>query len=273
MSHLNLTVHLVNPDKKTRRMLLLGGFLLVLALNRAHIRAAIWTPNESETSLSNSDKESGFLPILETSYLPPFPAEKTKLRSLSTSQFIYREAEVQEAEKMVSLPDGRTVPVDQVPLRLVIPSLSVNSPVVIASLGTTQFDGGLAYQWLAPDYAAAGWHYSSALLGETGNTVINGHHNAYGEVFRDLVNLEVGEDIFIKSRSGDYHYVVEEVLIIREKYESAEVQRENARWIGSTTDERLTLVTCWPYESNSSRLLVIARPFTFSNPSGQQDIP
>jgi sortase A len=35
---------------------------------------------------------------------------------------------------------------------------------------------------------------------------------------------------------------------------------ENARWIEPTEDERLTLVSCWPYETNAYRLVVVARP-------------
>jgi len=38
------------------------------------------------------------------------------------------------------------------------------------------------------------------------------------------------------------------------------VRRQNARWIAPTTDERLTLVTCWPYTGNSHRLIIVAKP-------------
>jgi sortase A len=40
------------------------------------------------------------------------------------------------------------------------------------------------------------------------------------------------------------------------------VRRKNAQWIMPTGDERLTLVTCWPYEwpGNSHRVIVVARP-------------
>ena len=42
--------------------------------------------------------------------------------------------------------------------------------------------------------------------------------------------------------------------------EPLDVRQANARWILPTTDERVTLITCWPYESNSHRLVVIALP-------------
>jgi len=38
------------------------------------------------------------------------------------------------------------------------------------------------------------------------------------------------------------------------------VRQENARWIAPTDDERLTLVTCWPYTNNTHRVVVVAKP-------------
>ena len=38
------------------------------------------------------------------------------------------------------------------------------------------------------------------------------------------------------------------------------VRRANAQWIAPTDDERLTLVTCWPYISNTHRLIIVAKP-------------
>lgn len=35
---------------------------------------------------------------------------------------------------------------------------------------------------------------------------------------------------------------------------------ENAQFMAQTDDERLTLITCWPYETNTHRLILIARP-------------
>ena len=200
MSHLNTTIHLIRPDKKTWLMLLLGGSLLVFALSRGFIQAAAWISPEFEIAARyTSGQESGFLPMLDASYSPSLSAETVGVNGPSTAQLIDPDLEMKKVEAMVSLPDGRAVPVDQVPIRMVIPGLDINAQVVTASLGTTQFDGGLVYQWLAPDFNAAGWHYNSALLGETGNTVINGHHNAHGEVFRDLANLEVGDVIIVQS--------------------------------------------------------------------------
>ena len=87
-----------------------------------------------------------------------------------------------------------------------------------------------------------------------------GHHNVNGEVFRDLVNVEVGDKVILYSGEQQFEYVVELKTIVKEKGESIEVRQRNAEWIASTTDERLTLVTCWPYTNNSHRVIVVVKP-------------
>jgi len=57
-----------------------------------------------------------------------------------------------------------------------------------------------------------------------------------------------------------YRYAVEEKLILPDKYVSAEQKRKNGKWIHSFPNERLTLVTCWPYTNNTHRVIVIAKP-------------
>jgi sortase A len=66
----------------------------------------------------------------------------------------------------------------------------------------------------------------------------------------------------IEVYSGDEvrTYRIERVVIVPEKYASEEQQAENARWIAPTSDERLTLVSCWPRNDNTHRIIVVARP-------------
>jgi sortase A len=49
-------------------------------------------------------------------------------------------------------------------------------------------------------------------------------------------------------------------MILPERFESSEVRLQNARWIQHSEDERLTLISCWPYESNTHRVIVVAFP-------------
>ena len=51
-------------------------------------------------------------------------------------------------------------------------------------------------------------------------------------------------------------------MILPEKYEQIEVRMNNAQWILPSVDERLTLISCWPYETNTHRVIVVARPLS-----------
>jgi LPXTG-site transpeptidase (sortase) family protein len=151
-------------------------------------------------------------------------------------------------------------PAGEVPLRLVIPTIELDAPILPARAAVVIHRGQEYRQWVAPERFAAGWHYDSALLGLPGNTVLNGHHNNYGEVFRDLVDLNVGDLLYLYSDEKEYVYQINNKMILPEKYEQPEVRRENARWIHASEDERITLVTCWPYETNTHRLIIVASP-------------
>jgi sortase A len=116
-----------------------------------------------------------------------------------------------------------------------------------------------ASEWETGDYAA-GFLSGSALPGAAGNTVISGHHNIKGKVFERLHELKPGDEVTLRASGREYRYVVEDSFILPERSVPDEQRMQNARWIAPTSDERLTLVTCWPANDNSHRLIVIARP-------------
>jgi LPXTG-site transpeptidase (sortase) family protein len=145
------------------------------------------------------------------------------------------------------------------PERIVIPAIDLDEPVSESWLRSVEYQGEPYEQWVAPAYGA-GWHPTSAPLGRVGNTVLNGHHNAYGEVFRHLAEVEVGDEIILFSGERAFVYRVGLVMTLPEKYQPLETRLDNARWIYPSEDERITLVTCWPYESNTHRVIVVAAP-------------
>jgi sortase A len=49
-------------------------------------------------------------------------------------------------------------------------------------------------------------------------------------------------------------------MILPEKYEEMDIRMNNAQWILPSVDERLTLISCWPFESNTHRVIIVARP-------------
>lgn len=146
------------------------------------------------------------------------------------------------------------------PIRILIPAIGLDAQVVPAKLLKVKVSGYLFDQWAAPDQFAVGWHPTSAGLGEIGNTVLNGHHNDHGEVFRRLVELKSGDSIMIFSQQGVFSYTVTNTMILQEVGVTLNQRMENSRWIAPSTDERITLVTCWPYESNTHRLVIVAKP-------------
>lgn len=145
------------------------------------------------------------------------------------------------------------------PTRIQAGAIGLDAPVVEAGWSRVDADGEQVIEWEVPD-DAAGYHVGSARPGECGNTVISGHNNTGGEVFRHLVDLSLGDEVRLHVGDAVYRYRVEQKEILRQAGASAEERRENARFIGPTDDERLTLVTCWPDTGNSHRLIVIARP-------------
>ena len=147
-----------------------------------------------------------------------------------------------------------------IPDRIVIPAIDLDAPVVSADFNTLQLEGETFGQWQAPNIYAAGWHPNSALLGKRGNTVINGHHNEYGEVFGRLVDLKVGDIVEVYSRDQKFTFIIANRMILPERFQPLSVRLENARWINATDDVRLTLITCWPKQTNTHRLILVARP-------------
>jgi sortase A len=159
-------------------------------------------------------------------------------------------------------PTNHQVQVANQPRRLVIPDLGIDAPVQSVGLTAIEKNGQDYFQWQVPAGYEVGWHMTSAPLGQVGNTVFNGHNNIHGEVFRDLIDLEIGSEVIIYDAAQAYRYIVSKKEVVPENDQPLSVRLENARLINSTEDERITLISCWPYLTNSQRVLVIAKPLT-----------
>ena len=150
-------------------------------------------------------------------------------------------------------------PLPHIPTRLEVPSVGLGSDIIPVGWKLVEQNGVQYSIWDVADFAV-GWHQTTAYLGQTGNTVFAGHNNINGEVFRDLPSVEVGDTIIAYADGKSFEYTVEMKTIVKEKGEPPEVRQRNAQWIAPTTDERLTLVSCWPYTSNTHRVIVVAKP-------------
>jgi LPXTG-site transpeptidase (sortase) family protein len=143
---------------------------------------------------------------------------------------------------------------------LEIPRLGLSAPVVAVSQRQVALGGVRVTQLYVPNAFAVGWSEVSAPVGAPGNTVLVGHNNVYGEVFKDLWNLQVGDEIIVRGASGERVYNVSQTSIFEEKDQSLDTRLANAWWVDPVPHEQLTLITCWPYFTNTHRVVVVALP-------------
>ena len=152
-----------------------------------------------------------------------------------------------------------SVPQAVAPSRINAPSIGLDAEIVeIESRKGPQGDIEVT-GWEEPD-GAAGFHKGSSYPGQGGNVIISGQHNGRGEVFRDIVDLEEGSEITLYSGDQTYEYEVKQVLVLPDMYISAEKRQQNESWLEDKSEERLTLISYWPYENSTHRVVIIAKP-------------
>ncbi len=142
------------------------------------------------------------------------------------------------------------------PTRITIPSIKVDSAV--EPVGYQLTDQSLG--WQTPENAV-GWHRSSAVPGSPGNIVLSGHNATRGSrVFRDLYKIKAGAAITVTSGGIEHKYVVTDIVILPYAFASEYRRAQIAALLGQHGDERLTLITCHPWFTNTHRLIVVAHP-------------
>jgi LPXTG-site transpeptidase (sortase) family protein len=136
--------------------------------------------------------------------------------------------------------------------RIRIPALEIDSAVV--PMGWQQ-DAAGNIVWDSPE-AAVGWMISSALPDAAGNIVLYGHNNLFTQVFRDLWRSQPGDVIFLETGQGEWEYHVWQVKILPMLPDPT----NGAAYLQNTSAPRLTLLSCWPPQSNTHRVVVLAAP-------------
>ncbi len=145
------------------------------------------------------------------------------------------------------------------PTRIQIPSVSIDAPVVEVGYKIVDIEGVQAIEWEVAEYAA-GHHNTSANPGEGGNIVISGHNDWKGEVFRTLEHVKIGDEVILTSDAGIFHYRVVEIHYRKEVGVPLEERLATGRFLDPMPEERVTLVTCWPYGIDDHRIIVVAKP-------------
>lgn len=231
-------------------MIILGVILILLGIgNVIYLYIKNNSPFDAvDLSIQELDENNSFIPLLQPEELPSLLLTKTSVTTEIVPTL---------DETMHLIP---TLETGYIPDRVVIPIINLDAPVVPIHAKDIHLNDQTYQQWLVPNKFAAGWHDTSARLGIIGNTVLNGHHNVYGKVFKNLVRLEKGDEIDVYSGEKIFKFIVDQKLLLPERFQPLEKRAENAQWIMPSEDERLTLVTCWPLDSNTHRVIIVAFP-------------
>jgi sortase A len=121
--------------------------------------------------------------------------------------------------------------------RIQIGAITVDAPIVQGD-GWEQLKKGV------------GQHIGSANPGKAGNVVLSAHNDIFGEIFRDLDQLEAGDEVVLHTNQRAYTYVIMQTQVV----EPTAVQV-----MDQTADPTLTLISCYPYLVNDQRIVVQAR--------------
>jgi len=120
--------------------------------------------------------------------------------------------------------------------RIEIRSIGVDAPVLEGDGWETLKQG-------------AGHRVGTANPGERGNCVISAHNDIFGQIFRDLPDVALGDEVVVHTASRAYRYVVSQKRII--KPTEVEVMEP-------TSSPVLTLISCYPYGIDTHRIVVVA---------------
>lgn len=225
-----------------------GAFVVVLALILWNIQAlnqySVATRTEAIQAQVAAQTDSARItqPVLRELPGSSFPPPDAYARELPGSSFPPEETfppalGVLGARAQVAASLLAPAPSPDSPSRIAIPAIAVDSPVVPGD------------DWEALK-KGVGHRIGTPNPGQRGNMIMSGHNDVYGEVFRDLDKLEVGQEIFVYAGSRKFRYVIQARRIVVPTDLSA---------LNPSRESILTLITCWPYRVDNFRLIIIAQ--------------
>jgi sortase A len=119
--------------------------------------------------------------------------------------------------------------------RIFIPELWTTAAPVVQGDGWEQLKKGV------------GQHLGTANPGNGGNLVLSAHNDIFGELFRDLDQLEPGDAIIISTAAQDFTYRVTGLQI---------VEPTDVAIMEPTSKPTITLISCYPYLVDNQRIAV-----------------
>jgi len=127
-------------------------------------------------------------------------------------------------------------------------SLGIVSAPVWSRSFVANPDGSLRYE-IVSAYGVTRFA-DSAPLGQPGLSLMSGHDDIYGSIFRYLGNMRSGDTVVVTQGAHTYRYVVRSVSVVTPD----DVRLLNAAYTRPT----LALISCTPYWVDTHRVVVIA---------------
>ncbi len=171
--------------------------------------------------------------VLPTGHTPP-------QNGVSSFNFAEVPAALQaEVARQVFLPDdfARPLQTDDTPVRVRIPALNIDHDIV------------QGVDWNALQLGVGMLPNGATPHSDGDNVVLAAHNDIYGEIFRNLDQLEAGDQIEIQTQTGSYVYVVRSTEI---------VEPDAVHVMQSQGTPMVTLISCYPYQVNTQRIVVFA---------------
>lgn len=276
-------------DSRSRRAYMLGNMLIILGIVLIGAATSIVAAKEAPTVTPPSQvaavqpappaSRPPWLAVVQAAGTPiPEDSSETVQETPATVQTpepvpaSSATPEVEPAATATSEPgeessgeaSAEQQPINEVPDRPVpnhvrIPSVGIDTDMVEVGYKIVEMGGQPVLQWDVAAYAA-GHHNLSANPGEGGNIVITGHNDWLGEVFRPLEFVQLGAEIILTTSEGDHRYAVTEIHYRKEVGVSLEERLATGQFLADMPEERVTLITCWPYGVDDHRLIVVAKP-------------
>ncbi len=199
------------------------GLVVILAVSALNLKSmndeyaqASLLPTGTPTPLAGGILPGGHEPPAEAGSVP------AHLRNLVEG----------ESPPAIAIP----TPGPEAPTRIAIPAINVDALIVEGDL-PEQLKLGVGHQ------------LGSANPGERGNMVLSAHDDIYGEIFRRLHELELGDEVIVYAGEQPYRYLVRAKQIV----EPTEVSV-----LAATTKPVATLITCYPYMVDTHRVVIVA---------------
>ena len=141
-------------------------------------------------------------------------------------------------------------------VQVTIPVLDLVAPVVPVGWSPQGNDpANLEVTWDSPE-AQVGWVLTSALPGDDGGvTILYGHNNMQSSVFKRLYELRPGNEIKLVTGQRTWLYRVSETHLLPVKDSDP---TDYAGFLRAGRVPHLVLISCWPPEGNSHRVIVVA---------------